>query len=286
MDYDDYRLVDDARAYESHSSKLSEKEDFDECEISCKVRVPSRDTQVGMTGHTGLFRSSVDGYDYFVKPCRDYVCPLDSDEELVADCQCINEFVHSVTQMEVMKESGKDMKCDGELDESGNCTGRIEIFKGYEGACRTPGLETKWFDCCDSQPQSWWIFQKHCTEEEKKTVQAIENKLVHYIGKRCAKEFPLAGCVQEEKVYCKFQGLLGRIIQDQGRVQLKAFGPGGSWGNPEYPNCRGLSPDELQRIDFPRINFDEFVDHITTKAQGEIEQDMKDKAGDFYDGIQ
>ena len=286
MSYDDYRLADGTWGYESHSAGISEKETFDECEISCKVRIPSQDTQVGMTGHTGQFRSSVDGYDYFVKSCKDNVCPLDTHEELVADCQCVNEFAHSVTQMEVMKESGKDMKCDGELDESGNCTGKVEIFKGYKGACRQPGMETKWFDCCNSKPESWFIFKKFCTDEEKQTVQALENKLVHYVGKRCVKELPLVGCVQKERVFCKFHGLLGRIIQEQGRVQLKAFGTGGSWGNGDYPNCRGLSPEELQRIDFSRINFDEFVDHITTKAQGEIEDDMKHKVGDFYDGIQ
>jgi hypothetical protein len=47
-----------------------------------------------------------------------------------------------------------------------------------------------------------------------------------------------------------------------------------------------LAPEELQRIDFKKINFSEFVSHIQTKAQGQIEQDMKDKVGDFYDGIQ
>jgi hypothetical protein len=227
----------------------------------------------------------VDGYDYFVKSCKNNVCPIESGEEMVADCQCLNDFVHAVTQMEVMKESGKNMKCDGKWDGSGNCTGKISIFTGNEGACRTPGLETKWFDCCNSKPQSWLIFKKHCTEEEKTTVQAMEDKLTHYVGKRCAKELPLVGCVQEEKVYCKFQALLGRIIQDQGRPQLKAFGKGGSWGNGEYPNCRGMSPEELQRIDFNKINFSEFVSHIKTKAMGEIEKDMKDKVGDFYDGI-
>jgi hypothetical protein len=239
-----------------------------------------------LSGHAGQFKSSVDGYDYFVKPCQDNVCPLAAGEELVADCQCLNDFVHAVTQMEVMKESAKNMDCDSKWDDSGNCTGKISIFTGNEGACRTPGLETKWFNCCNSKPESWLIFKKFCTEEEKTTVQALENKLVHFVGKRCAKELPIVGCVQDEKVYCKFQGLLGRIIQEQGRPQLKAFGSAGGWGSGKVPECRGLSPEELQRIDFSKINFNEFVSHIQTKAQGQIEKDMTDKVGDFYDGIQ
>jgi hypothetical protein len=250
------------------------------------VRKPSQDTQAGLSGHTGQFKSSVDGYDYFVKPCKENVCLLAAGEELVADCQCLNDFVHAVTQMEVMKESAKNMKCDGKWDDSGNCTGKIEIFKGKKGACRPPGLDTLWFDCCDSEPDSWLIFEEHCSDAEKATVQAVQKKRTHYVGKRCVNELPIVGCVQEEKVFCKFQALLGRIIQDQGRPQLKAFGPSGSWGNGKSPNCRGLAPEELQRIDFKKINFSEFVKHIKTKAQGKIEQDMEDKVGDFYDGIQ
>src|SRR3546814_19688315 len=45
-------------------------------------------------------------------------------------------------------------------------------------------------------------------------------------------------CVQKSRSHCCFNTKLGRIIQEQGRPQLKSFADG--WGPVKTPNCRGF----------------------------------------------
>ena len=63
---------------------------------------------------------------------------------------------------------------------------------------------------------------------------------------------------------------MARIIQEQGRPQLTTFGPTGSWGTPDNPDCRGFTPEEFESIDFAKIDFSEYIasviDHNVTQA--------------------
>ena len=69
---------------------------------------------------------------------------------------------------------------------------------------------------------------------------------------------------------------LGRIIQEQGRPQLKAFSAIG-WGTPKEPYCRGFTPEEFQALDFSKMDLSEYYAEIEARAQSEIQIDMKDK---------
>jgi conjugal transfer mating pair stabilization protein TraN len=73
------------------------------------------------------------------------------------------------------------------------------------------------------------------------------------------------------KGYCCFDSMMARIIQEQGRPQLTAFGPTGSWGTPDQPNCRGFTPEEFEAIDFAGIDFSEYISviqqNLSTKIQ-------------------
>jgi conjugal transfer mating pair stabilization protein TraN len=55
---------------------------------------------------------------------------------------------------------------------------------------------------------------------------------------------------------------MARIIQEQGRPQLTAFGPTGNWGSPDNPNCRGFTPEEFEALDFAKIDFSEYISVI------------------------
>jgi hypothetical protein len=58
------------------------------------------------------------------------------------------------------------------------------------------------------------------------------------------------------------------LIQENGRRQI-----GRSWGSPENPDCSGLSPEELSRMDFSTIDFSELFEDIRSnmvpKDQGQ-----------------
>jgi conjugal transfer mating pair stabilization protein TraN len=55
---------------------------------------------------------------------------------------------------------------------------------------------------------------------------------------------------------------LARIINEQAYPQL-----GRSWGEPEHPNCRGLSLQELERLDWSRIDLSEWIALLTQAGQ-------------------
>jgi len=71
---------------------------------------------------------------------------------------------------------------------------------------------------------------------------------------------------------------MARIVQEQGRPQLKAFGPSGGWGTAENPNCRGFTPQEFQQLDFSRIDLTEYF--------GDIQQNLSQKIQDAQTTVQ
>lgn len=60
-----------------------------------------------------------------------------------------------------------------------------------------------------------------CKESEVKLASARRNNYAHYIGDRCSKKVGLFNkCVRREEMYCVFDGMLARLVQEQGREQL------------------------------------------------------------------
>lgn len=84
-----------------------------------------------------------------------------------------------------------------------------------------------------------------------------------YIGEYCTKKI-LGHCITKTKSYCCFPTVLSKIIHCGARDQL-----GKSLGSAEHPQCRGLTLDDIEKIDFSLINFDEFFNleaHKTIEA--------------------
>ncbi|MHC1699257.1 MAG: conjugal transfer protein TraN [Geobacteraceae bacterium] len=111
-----------------------------------------------------------------------------------------------------------------------------------------------------------------CDQGDIQTGMQKEGKQCHYVGDYCYKKWPLVGCVQKAKSFCCFNSKMARIIHEQGRPQLQSFQPNGGWGVPEAPNCRGLTPDEFQALDFSRIDLSEYFEDVqkdlATKIDG------------------
>jgi conjugal transfer mating pair stabilization protein TraN len=220
-------------------------------------------------------------------PCRlvstDYGCPygnfpcLDSGE----GPRC-SPFSCSDTE----DEDGDDGSYhdDGERDENGRCLGQIYIFNGRPGECKEPGVSTTWFQCCSTDESSFLFIEKICGTGDKLTSSAMKARRTHLVGSYCKKRFPLIGCVQSAQVHCIFETKLGRIVQEQGRKQLKNYqGPFGTWwGTPELPECRGFTPEEFQFLDFGKMDLSEFFADIKAKAAGAIRGELKEKIDEFY----
>ena len=105
-----------------------------------------------------------------------------------------------------------------------------------------------------------------------------------HVGEYCARRV-LGKCVLTRESWCIFDSKLAAIIQAQGRVgQL-----GKSLGSGEHPDCSPLTPDELQRIDFRKLDLRSFYDDLkqSTKfpnagaIQGRMQHNMKLKSDQF-----
>ena len=165
------------------------------------------------------------------------------------------------SQMELFgtTEGASDKKNNAVVDENG-CTGKIYIFNGKDYRCRSDdtfgGLAGG--GCCDKDKVFLGLVS--CNQTEKDLAVQNKKKLCHYIGNYCSKKINFGFtkvCVQHKDTYCCFNSVLARIIQEQGRPQLKI-----EWGGAESPNCRGLKPEEFEKIDFSRIDFSEFEQSI------------------------
>ena len=170
---------------------------------------------------------------------------------------------------------------DGTVNpQTGTCSGQIYIFNGKPGQCDTAGLGTNFFNCCNQDPGSFGPIQAMCSPSDANTVAMASAGACHYIGVYCVNSWPLAGCVQSANVYCCFNSELGRIIQEQGRPQLKTFP--NAFGTPQSPDCRGFTPEEFQMIDFTKVDLSEYYGNIVTQSQSTITNTMNQQIQHFY----
>jgi len=121
---------------------------------------------------------------------------------------------------------------------------------------------------------------KACDQMSMETAMEADSGMCHEVGTYCKKKVPLLGCVQKAKTYCCYNSILARIIQEQGRPQLKTFN---GWGTPQSPECRGFTPEEFQNLDFSKINLDEYVQTMVHAATAEIQQNVTTITQSFYD---
>jgi conjugal transfer mating pair stabilization protein TraN len=118
-----------------------------------------------------------------------------------------------------------------------------------------------------------------CDQRDIMTAMLRDSGNCHYLGKMCDRRWTGIGCVQRLKRYCCFNSKMGRIIHEQGRPQLKSFGPDGAWGTPNEPNCRGFTTEEFQMLDFSKIDMSEYFADMQKGLQQQI-QDSQQKTMD------
>lgn len=129
------------------------------------------------------------------------------------------------------------------------------IFQGHESSCSKAPVG--FLDCCADSGWGKEMFEK-CSEQEKKLKTGKDNHLVVAIpGEYCTNE--VGGiCLSKRKRYCVFTTKLARLIQEKGRRDQLHI----SFGTPDEPNCTGIAPEELQKIDFSTIDFSEIAEDI------------------------
>jgi hypothetical protein len=111
LTFQDQRLGPTGWTIANGSINLPQRDPASECEVACKTRIAKTDTQVTTTGTVNDMRVPAQSYDIFYKTCINNSCPADPGEEIVIDCQCINEFAEAATVIQTLRLAGKDNIC-------------------------------------------------------------------------------------------------------------------------------------------------------------------------------
>jgi conjugal transfer mating pair stabilization protein TraN len=148
------------------------------------------------------------------------------------------------------------------------------IFKGHARQCRDDALDFS--NCCNASGWGQDMNLAHCDNEEKALGPQREKKLTIYVGRYCSEKV-LGFCVEHKESYCVFDSKLARILQEQGRRNQLHI----NFGDAKHPNCRGLTPEELQRLDLSHVDFgqeliDEFSQKIKKPNLNEIQDTIKE----------
>ncbi len=173
-------------------------------------------------------------------------------------------FGEAAAAMNLLQEMANDFEIDGD---------DVTVFAGKKEDCSKYILSLK--NCCKVSGTLVDIGIAECSEGEKKLAVQRSAGQAYHVRNYCGKK-TFFGCLKRTSEFCTFGSRLGRMIQEQGRAQL-----GISWND-----CRGLTPDELQTIDWSQIDLSEALADIETSVvtpnPEALKSDLSKKIEDFY----
>ena len=154
----------------------------------------------------------------------------------------LNESVKTIDMDSLTMLNGENLKCR-------KSTGAIVSFK----------------DCCGDA--NWGNKLSGCSSAEEKLKAKRENKDCIYVGSYCS-DYKNLGirkiCITKKYSYCcfsnKFSKIIGNALRQQGLQ---------NWGNAKNTNCNGILINNLNRLDFNKIDFSELYSDIKTNVNQE-----------------
>lgn len=198
-----------------------------------------------------------------IKTCAtttDVTCGNGKDYCLDGDCteksyQPSQDFAKSVSALSAVADAGK------QLDQSS-----WTVFTGHKAECSEKPIG--YSNCCTESGWGQDVGLDNCPEGAKQLHKDRENKLAIKVGRYCSGPEPFP-CIMHSQVFCVFGSKLAKIIQEQGRAGQLRIG----FGDAEEPNCKGITPDQLQAIDLSKIDFQDFINDLNdTVKQPDLKQ--------------
>lgn len=181
------------------------------------------------------------------------VCGDGKDYCLNGDCsdhgyQPSKDFGKVITAMSATNEAAKNFDTR-------------TMFKGKPLECRDDA--GNFSNCCQGSGWGQDVHLAHCSQIEKELGAAREKSVTVYVGRYCSSKI-LGKCIEHKETYCVFGSKIAKVIQDQGRRgQLHV-----SFGDGKHANCKGITPQQLQRINLARIDFGkEIMDELSQKLK-------------------
>ncbi|EEB7341759.1 type-F conjugative transfer system mating-pair stabilization protein TraN [Salmonella enterica] len=177
-----------------------------------------------------------------------------------------NMFGQAVSALASVAAAGEDVaELNGE---------NVRAFTGEGKSCKK--FAAGFNNCCKDSGWGQDVGLSSCSSDEKALGKAKEKKLTVYVGEYCSKKV-LGVCLEKKRGYCQFDSKLARIVQEQGRRDQLGVG----FGSGKSPDCRGITVDELQRLDFGVMNFSDFYSDLEAGSEIPEDQALLKKAQDI-----
>lgn len=139
-----------------------------------------------------------------------------------------------------------------------NADGSIEIFAGKRMGCSVAIAGSN--NCCGNE--HGWNPVGSCSADEKQLQKLKEKHVVIDNGDFC-KNKTLGVCTSKEHPSCVYDSLMTKDIIEQGVIgQLYHGSITAYYGDPENTHCKGITPEQLQKIDFDKIDMSNIEDDI------------------------
>ncbi|WNN46748.1 type-F conjugative transfer system mating-pair stabilization protein TraN [Winslowiella toletana] len=177
-----------------------------------------------------------------------------------------NMFGQAVSALAAVAAAGEDVaELNGE---------NVRAFTGEAKSCKK--MAAGFNNCCKDSGWGQDVGLSSCSSDEKALGKAKEKKMTVYVGEYCSKKV-LGVCLEKKRGYCQFDSKLARIVQEQGRRDQLGVG----FGSGKSPDCRGITVDELQRLDFGVMNFSDFYSDLDAGSEIPEDQALLKKAQDI-----
>lgn len=173
-----------------------------------------------------------------------------------------NSFQKAVSALAAVAAAGEDV---AELNDI-----NVKAFTGKRTTCRKAAMGFN--NCCKSGGWGSDVGLAHCDSEEKALGKAKSRNLTIYVGSYCSNKV-LGVCLQKKEAYCVFDSKLAKIVQEQGRGGQLRIG----FGSAKNSDCRGITVDELQAINFDRLNFADFYSDLESGTDIPADQELIDR---------
>lgn len=95
-----------------------------------------------------------------------------------------------------------------------------------------------------------------CGQDETLTAMKRKADLCHYVGSYCDSKV-LGACVKKKEAQCCYVSKLAKIVNVGGKQQL-----GLSFGTPKAPTCEGFTAQEMEKLDFSKLDLSDFYQEI------------------------
>lgn len=174
-----------------------------------------------------------------------------------------DEIAEAIAQLEMLTGIKKGLVDANSL--------KFDIFAGSAMHCHNKTSIHS--NCCN---ESGWLKSAglvKCPVQVRQLASEVRKGKCEYVGEYCAKKEKITGiCLRKTKTYCCYPSVLAKTIHRGARSQL-----GKNLGSAEHPRCVGLSINDIEAIDFSKVDFQEFYNlEVQPMMRGYNSEDNKE----------